>query len=66
MTPLHIQLLLHFYAIAEPYAKHDPQHAESSAVRDYTENLVMMGLIIVLFFVASVSVTLAVCYGRVW
>jgi hypothetical protein len=23
-------------------------------------------LIIVLFFVASVSVTLAVCYGRVW
>jgi hypothetical protein len=45
MTPLHIQLLLHFYAIAEPYAKHDPQHAESSAVRDYTENLVMMGLI---------------------
>lgn len=41
ITPLHIQLMLHYYAIAAPYAEHDPAHANSVATRDYTDELIM-------------------------
>lgn len=40
MTPLHIQLMLHYYAIDEPYAKGDPAHANSDAVRKYRAFLI--------------------------
>ncbi len=39
MTPLHWQMLLHYYAIAEPYAADNPGHANSLAVRAYTQEL---------------------------
>jgi len=45
MTPLHLQMLLHYYAIAEPYAKNDPLHAESRAVSRYRDQLVSLKLI---------------------
>lgn len=45
MTPLHWQMLLHYYAIAEPYAAHDPGHANSLAVKDYTDELLESDLI---------------------
>ena len=32
MTPLQIKMVLHYYAIAEPYALLDPAHAKSAAV----------------------------------
>lgn len=46
MTPLHIQLMLHYYAVAEPYAKNDLEHATSRAVSDYTKELLEYGLIV--------------------
>jgi hypothetical protein len=45
LTPLHIQILLHYYAIAEPYAKDKPAHANSIATITYTQQLVQHGLI---------------------
>ena len=46
MTPLHIQLAIHYYAIAERYAKDNPGHARSPAVRQYTRELVAAGMIV--------------------
>jgi hypothetical protein len=45
MTPLHLQILLHYYTIAEPYAKNDPAHANSKATIDCTQQLIRFGLI---------------------
>lgn len=45
MTPLHWQMLLHYYAIAAPYAESDPGHANSLAVKAYTAELLQDGLI---------------------
>lgn len=42
-TPLHIQMLLHYYAIAEPYAIRDFAHANSDAVRRFREQLITWG-----------------------
>lgn len=39
-TPLHWQMLFHYYAIAEPYAIGNPGHASSLAVQAYTKALV--------------------------
>ena len=39
-------ILVHYYAFAEPYSKHDPAHANSEAVREYTTHLVRRGLIV--------------------
>lgn len=40
MTPLHINIMLHHYAIAEPYGTHQPEHQSSTAVRQYHAELV--------------------------
>jgi hypothetical protein len=45
MTPLHWQLMLHYYAIAEPYAEQNPGHANSLAVKEYRHELETWGLI---------------------
>lgn len=34
MTPLQIVMMLHYYAIAEPYAMRQPEHATSPAVKE--------------------------------
>lgn len=44
-SPLHWQMLLHYYAIAEPYAQDRPGHANSLAVKAYTEQLLKDNLI---------------------
>lgn len=40
MTPLQLTMMLHHYAIAEPYAKGDPDHANSRAVREQRQLLI--------------------------
>jgi hypothetical protein len=45
MTPLHIMMLLHYYAVAEPYSIRNDKHRFSSAVRDYRLDLYRRGLI---------------------
>lgn len=45
MTPLQIVMMLHYYAIAEPYAYRDPCHANSEAVRKQRDRLVSFELI---------------------
>jgi hypothetical protein len=45
MTPLQITMMLHYYAIAAPYAQHEPEHAISPAVRSQTQDLADAGLI---------------------
>lgn len=45
MTPLHITMLLHYHAIAEPYALRNPTHATSPAVREFREQLLKWDLI---------------------
>ncbi len=39
-TVLHIKIMLHHYAIAAPYSRHDPAHANSEAVREYHAQLI--------------------------
>ena len=46
MSPLHLQILLHYYAIAEPYAANNPGHANSLAVKAYTQDLIDKNLIL--------------------
>jgi hypothetical protein len=41
MTPLQITMMLHYYAIAEPYALRQPEHADSPAVRE--QRIVLIG-----------------------
>lgn len=45
MTPLKLQMMLHYYAIAAPYAEHWPEHANSIAVQVQREELVEAGLL---------------------
>lgn len=45
MTPLQLTMMLHYYAIAEPYALRQPEHAGSAAVRDQRHELVMLELL---------------------
>lgn len=45
MTPLQIQMMLHYYAIARPYAVSDPDHARSPAVLAQRCELMSRGLI---------------------
>lgn len=40
MTALHIQMLLHYYAVATPYAENAPDHARSFAVEEYRLQLI--------------------------
>lgn len=47
MTSLHWRLLLHYYAIAEPYAARDEAHANSPTTRSFTEQLVEWDLIVI-------------------
>lgn len=46
MTPLQITMMLHYYAIAEPYALRDRQHANSSAVEHQRACLIRKGLLV--------------------
>ncbi len=45
MTPLQIQMMLHYYAIVTPYARNEPAHAGSPAVFSQRNALVRMGLL---------------------
>lgn len=45
-TVLHIQIMLHHHAIAEPYALRDPGHANSEATRAYHQDLVKQNMLI--------------------
>lgn len=45
MTPLHLQMLLHYHSRCEPYGKHEPEHASSPAVAAYRSDLLRAGLI---------------------
>lgn len=40
MTPLHIQIMLHYYCTVTPYAENDTQHRYSAATIAYTQQLV--------------------------
>lgn len=44
-TILHMRLMMHYHAIAEPYALRDPRHANSEAVREYRLNLIQWGML---------------------
>lgn len=46
MTPLMIQMMLHYYAICKPYASNDPAHANSIAVSQQRYRLYKLGLLI--------------------
>ena len=46
MTPLHILIGIHYLCRPCPYAEHEPEHANSPAVRDYTQDLVRAGLLV--------------------
>lgn len=45
MSPLQLQMLLHYYAICEPYAMRHPEHAGSSAVQEQRHILVELELL---------------------
>lgn len=45
ITPLHLQIALHYYMTPLPYARHDRDHANSPAVRRFTADLVRAGMI---------------------
>ena len=45
MTPLHIKIMLHHSISSERYSLHDSAHASSEAVRDYHDELVMLGML---------------------
>jgi hypothetical protein len=45
MTPLQIQMMLHYYAIAEPYACRQPEHAHSGATKDQRLQLIAWDLL---------------------
>jgi hypothetical protein len=46
MTPLQMQMMIHYYARLTPYAEHEPDHANSLAVRDQRQQLVACGLLV--------------------
>ena len=45
MTLLQVSMMLHYYAIAEPYAMRQPEHANSLAVRNQRLDLANAGLL---------------------
>lgn len=45
MTPLQIQMMLHYYAIAEPYSVHNRTHAQSAAVYGQRQQLIDDGML---------------------
>lgn len=45
MTPLHINLMLHYHTTPAPYAERDPEHANSPAVLSMRAELIKWGLI---------------------
>jgi hypothetical protein len=45
MSPLHIQLAIHYLTLNTPYAEHEPEHANSPAVREFTQQLIDAGLL---------------------
>lgn len=45
MTPLHIQIALHYASFLCPYAENDLPHRYSVAVRTYTDQLVRAGML---------------------
>ena len=45
MTQLHLAILMHCNAINEPYAMRHPEHANSSATKEYTAQLLDRELI---------------------
>lgn len=45
MTPLQLQMMLHYYAIAEPYACRQSDHANSPEVMRQREELIVDKLI---------------------
>jgi len=45
MTPLHIQIMLHYYARVTPYAEHEPEHRYSPAVKEYTQQLIVANML---------------------
>lgn len=46
MTPLQIKMMLHYYAIAEPYSEFDSAHASSPAVVEQRAALVCAELLV--------------------
>ena len=46
MTPLHIQIAIHYHCRPCPYAENEPEHRYSRAVRMYTQDFVDAGLLI--------------------
>jgi hypothetical protein len=46
MTPLMIQILLHYHSVDGPYAEHNPGHRDSIAVRDQTAALLRDEMIV--------------------
>ena len=45
MTPLQIQMMLHYYAQSTPYAHNEPDHAHSPAVIEQRDALIDVGLL---------------------
>lgn len=45
MTPLQITMMLHYYACGSVYAKHEPEHAGSAAVREQRAALISSDLL---------------------
>ena len=45
MTPLQIAMMIHYYVSPEPYAKYEPDHAQSGAVTKQRIELVDLGLL---------------------
>jgi hypothetical protein len=45
MTPLQIQMMLHYYALVGPYAGDDYRHANSPAVLSQRTELMVLGLL---------------------
>lgn len=43
MTPLHVMIMIHYYASNRAYAWHSPEHRRSEAVREYTAQLRELG-----------------------
>lgn len=46
MTPLQLAMLIHYAGVAEPYAKGDPDHANSPAVSNQRQELIRMELLV--------------------
>jgi len=45
ITPLHLQIMLHYYCSPIPYSADNPTHAYSQAVTEYTAELIKNDLL---------------------